>query len=127
MKTSSSIEPDIPEALERICQRATAKRPKDRYATCREMSADLQDWLAGRRVRTRSSAAIRRPSRKRQYGGGIATAPDGVLSGWFNTNKRKIQWAVAGMVWLVAVAELAALSWLLSQPEPAPQTTQHPG
>ncbi len=40
-----SIDPTVPESLERICLKAMARRPKDRYPTAREMAADLGRWL----------------------------------------------------------------------------------
>jgi hypothetical protein len=42
--------PDVPAELEAICSRALAKRPVDRYASCRELARDLGRWLAGRPI-----------------------------------------------------------------------------
>jgi serine/threonine-protein kinase len=37
--------PDVPEELARICERATAARPEDRYATAQEMHDALEEYL----------------------------------------------------------------------------------
>ncbi len=46
--------------------------------------------------------------------------------GWFNTTKRKIAGAVGGSALLAAVAGLASLPFLLSNPEPAPLIALQP-
>jgi eukaryotic-like serine/threonine-protein kinase len=40
-----SIEPDLPEELERVCLRCLAKRPEDRYPGADEVAADLRAYL----------------------------------------------------------------------------------
>ena len=40
--------PEVPAELETICLRALAKKPEERYATCRELAKDLGRWPAGR-------------------------------------------------------------------------------
>ena len=40
--------PEIPAELEAICLKALAKKPEERYASCRELAKDLGRWLAGR-------------------------------------------------------------------------------
>jgi formylglycine-generating enzyme required for sulfatase activity/WD40 repeat protein len=42
--------PEVPEELEAICLKALAKRPEDRFASCRELARHLGRWLAGRRT-----------------------------------------------------------------------------
>jgi serine/threonine protein kinase len=37
---------DLPPALEAICLKAMALRPEDRYASARDLTADLERWLA---------------------------------------------------------------------------------
>lgn len=39
------VVPDAPEELKRICDKATAKQPEDRYATARELRADIEAYL----------------------------------------------------------------------------------
>lgn len=39
------IDDTIPRELERICQKAMAKRPPERYGTARDMAEDLRDFL----------------------------------------------------------------------------------
>ncbi len=43
-----SVRPDAPEDLEKICARALAARPEDRYATAIDLLADLEKHLAQR-------------------------------------------------------------------------------
>jgi serine/threonine protein kinase len=41
------LDENIPEALERTCLKAMAKRPSDRFATARDLASDLNDYLQG--------------------------------------------------------------------------------
>ncbi len=40
----SALRPEVPPALEAICLRALAKRPEDRFASCREFAEELERW-----------------------------------------------------------------------------------
>ena len=40
-----ALDPTIPRPLEALCQRAMATRPEDRYASARELAADVIRWL----------------------------------------------------------------------------------
>jgi serine/threonine protein kinase len=42
--------PEIPAELEAVCLKTLAKQPEDRYPTCRDLSDDLNRWLAGRPI-----------------------------------------------------------------------------
>jgi eukaryotic-like serine/threonine-protein kinase len=44
--TPRKVEPDVPRALEAICLKAMALKPEERYATARELGADVEKWLA---------------------------------------------------------------------------------
>jgi serine/threonine protein kinase/Flp pilus assembly protein TadD len=46
-KPTRDIRPDVPKAIEKICQRAMAKDPKDRYQTASEFLADIESYKAG--------------------------------------------------------------------------------
>src|SRR5262249_23162584 len=39
-------EPGVPAALEAVCLKAMALRPQDRYATAKDLAADVERWLA---------------------------------------------------------------------------------
>ncbi len=41
-----AVNPDVPEAIDRICQRALAMNAADRYATAEDFRADLEQYLA---------------------------------------------------------------------------------
>ena len=47
----SAFRPGLPAGLDRVCRRALAKRPADRYPSAAAMAADLDRLAAGRRVR----------------------------------------------------------------------------
>ena len=42
-----SLRADVPRPLERICLKAMARRPEDRYPTCLALADDLRRWLDG--------------------------------------------------------------------------------
>jgi eukaryotic-like serine/threonine-protein kinase len=46
----SSLNPDVPAALDAITMKALAKNPANRFTTAAEMAEDLQRYLAGQRV-----------------------------------------------------------------------------
>jgi formylglycine-generating enzyme required for sulfatase activity len=48
----SQYRADIDPRLEAICLKAMAKEPGQRYPDCRTFAATLQDWLAGKTVKT---------------------------------------------------------------------------
>jgi serine/threonine protein kinase len=43
--SARSINPAVPSALDRICLRAIAQDPQDRYGSARELADDLDEWL----------------------------------------------------------------------------------
>jgi serine/threonine protein kinase len=43
--SARSINPAVPMALDRICMRAIAQNPQDRYASARDLADDLDQWL----------------------------------------------------------------------------------
>jgi serine/threonine protein kinase len=45
------VKPDAPEELKRICDRATAKQPEDRYETAREMRSEIEAYLESQNER----------------------------------------------------------------------------
>ena len=47
------LNPRLPRDLERVCLKAMAKRPADRYPDCQELADDLRRWLEGDPVRAR--------------------------------------------------------------------------
>jgi hypothetical protein len=54
--TPRSINPAVPQALERICLRAMADRPDDRYPTARAFADDLDAWLHKNEAQQRGGA-----------------------------------------------------------------------
>jgi serine/threonine-protein kinase len=73
-----SVNRDVPRALEAVCVKAMALRPRDRYASALDLAADLERWLAGEAVsawREPWTVRLRRWSgRRRTLVAGVASA-----------------------------------------------------
>jgi tetratricopeptide (TPR) repeat protein len=41
-----SVQADVPAALEAVCLKALARQPQDRYASAKDLAAEVQRWLA---------------------------------------------------------------------------------
>ena len=57
-----TIQPAVPAALDRICMRAIAQDPRDRYASARALADDLDQWLLQHRGERSGSRSPSRPS-----------------------------------------------------------------
>jgi hypothetical protein len=66
-----ALNPDVPVSLERVCLKAMAKRPEDRYQTALEMRQDLERARAGAPV----AAGIPLPSQQTQVLGSGRGSP----------------------------------------------------
>ena len=72
----SSLQPQVPAALERLIRRCLAKDPEDRWQTARDMAAELQ-WIAEEAPHNIPAAATtRRPRRAARMGGCRGRCPD---------------------------------------------------
>jgi serine/threonine-protein kinase len=58
-----ALDPGLPPALEAICLKALAKRPRDRYASCEDLAGDLRRWLRGEEAAMPPSRPWRTASR----------------------------------------------------------------
>lgn len=58
-----SVRKDIPADLAAVCDRALQKEPSQRYLTCREFAADLDNWAHRRPVQTRRQGVLQRTIR----------------------------------------------------------------
>lgn len=79
----ASLDPTLPLDLVLICQRAMAKDPAGRYATCGEFADDLRRWLDGEtprvRVLTRRERLARWVRKEPKLAGALAVAAFAVL------------------------------------------------
>ncbi len=73
-----AINPAVPSALGRICMRAMADKPDDRYATARALADDLDAWLRRQDGRNRMGAL----KTAAVAAGVVAIAMAGVAAGW---------------------------------------------
>ncbi len=85
--------PDVPRALEAVCQKAMARQPDQRYAGALELAADLEHWLADEPVR-----AWREPWPVR-------------AGRWLRRHRLKVAAAVAALG--MAVVCLGVAAWFL--------------
>ena len=56
----SVINSKIPSELDKVCLRAIAKQPSQRYGTAYDLAEDLKRYLAGRRVQDKPAMAVKR-------------------------------------------------------------------
>jgi eukaryotic-like serine/threonine-protein kinase len=76
-----SVNPDVPKALESICQKAMALRPEDRYATTRALANDIEHWLADEPVSCYAEPLAMRAGRwARKHKPAVATAAAALLT-----------------------------------------------
>jgi serine/threonine-protein kinase len=59
-RSPRAVNPEVPERIDAICQKALAKNPDERHATAAELQAELETWLKdeGEHVGARSLGAI---------------------------------------------------------------------
>jgi eukaryotic-like serine/threonine-protein kinase len=71
----SSLQPQVPDSLERLVRRCLAKDPDDRWQTARDLAAELR-WIAegGAGTAAAAPAITRRPRRAALWGGLVAAA-----------------------------------------------------
>ncbi len=62
------LRPEVPEAIEKICRRAMAKRLEDRYQTAGELIADIESYKAGRQLSQQTRKVLTK-KRKLAYAG----------------------------------------------------------
>lgn len=62
-KAIRDLRSEVPEAIEKICRRAMAKEPRDRYQSARELITDLESFRVGSDI---SKQTRRLPLRKRR-------------------------------------------------------------
>ena len=59
----SRIRAGLPRDLETICLKATARRERDRYASCAELAEDLRRWQDGELIQARRAGPMKRLGR----------------------------------------------------------------
>lgn len=79
-KAPMSLNDKVPRDLETIAMKAMAKEPDQRYASAKELSADLRRWLAGEPILARPVGTLERTWRWCQRNPALATANIAVLA-----------------------------------------------
>jgi predicted Ser/Thr protein kinase/regulation of enolase protein 1 (concanavalin A-like superfamily) len=123
------INPAVPPELEAICQKAMARRPEQRYASCQEFADALGRWLEQKTVAVPMPPPsppvaivheVRRPVRQERRAR-PAARPDGArrrLPGWARV-------AVVSVPALAAVALVALVLRLGSSPDKTDRESSH--
>jgi eukaryotic-like serine/threonine-protein kinase len=131
-----ALNPDVPVPLERVCLKAMAKRPEDRYQTAAEMQRDLE------RVRVGEPVTVAGPLPSQQttqalgaagYGGATTVLGGGAAAGGRaaryaeevpEQRRGSVGWVLAAILALVVVG-LAAyfITRAVTSPTTSPRTT----
>ncbi len=93
------VNPDIPEAMERVILKAVAKNPEDRYQTTDELIGDMEKVLAGLPVNALSASAEEFKPRAR----------------WL--------WAALGVT-LIAIVAISVFQFVLPKTVPSAETSE---
>ncbi len=59
-KPIRELRPEVPEAIEKICRRALAQDPRDRYQTVPDLIADLESFKAGTQLSQQTRKVLRK-------------------------------------------------------------------
>jgi serine/threonine-protein kinase len=95
---------EIPAGLDKVCRKAIARRPEDRFESAEELGARVEDAVHGRLLDTTRLRAVQAPVRDSTPP--IAPAPSAGRSG-------TARWALLTGCAAAAGALLAGLGWLL--------------
>lgn len=106
----SKVNPDVPEAVDRITMKALAKQPTQRYQNASELVADLDTALSASGIASRAVPRITAQSDGNRPTGALAT-----LSDIFRRPRISVGYVAAG----VAIALLVAfVIWFALRPKP---------
>src|SRR5262249_59641725 len=106
----STLNPDVPEAVDRITMKALAKHPAERYQTASELVADIETALAASGIASRAVPRITAQADGNRPTGALAT-----LSDIFRRPRISVGYVLAG----VAVVLLVGLgTWFVMKPKP---------
>lgn len=83
------VKKDVARGLDAVCSKAMALKPEDRYASAKDLAADIERWLADEPVSALSETAVERAQR------------------WMRRHKTWTQAAAAAIVAIAAVAGTA--------------------
>jgi len=108
----STLNPDVPAALDGIALKALAKKPVERYQTASEMAADLQSVqsASGMTAAHRTVPRLTSPADGDRQTGALAT-----LSDIFRRPRISVGYVVAGVLVVIAVGFIA---WMLLRARP---------
>jgi hypothetical protein len=100
------LDPSLDKALEAVCLKAMALKPEDRFASCRALADDLEQWMADEPVMAWTEPWTRKVLR------------------WLTRHRTAVTGAVAAVV--VGLVGLAALAGLQSEANRRLQGEQQP-
>ena len=106
----SKLNPDVPDAVDRITMKALAKQPAERYQTASELVADLDTALSASGIASRAVPRITLHGDGNRPTGALAT-----LSDIFRRPRISVGYVVAGIAF-VLVAGLVI--WYATRPKP---------
>jgi eukaryotic-like serine/threonine-protein kinase len=117
-RTPRSINPAVPSVLNRICMKAMADKPAERYPTARALADDIDAWLHRQRDRKRGGMIRRVAIAASLVGLSLA----GLASGWTLATLRPWQSGPTGAASAInqLVSSPPAVAPKVEQPAPAP-------
>jgi serine/threonine protein kinase len=71
-----SMNPEVPPTLEALCLKAMAKRPEERFTSCRALADELRRWLIGTPARRRTRTSRILPPETESPRGATFAGPD---------------------------------------------------
>jgi choice-of-anchor C domain-containing protein len=119
-----SVRPEVPAELERICLRALAKKPEQRFPSCRHLAEELRNWLTEQSIQTQPAAPVaEQTAAVWDFGngsarGGLAPSPRrGRGRGLAWVGGGAVRWIVLGLFLLLLLGGGSAAAVFVLRPD----------